>query len=657
MEDTTLLNIINNHFSNSTGDWHTEVAEQRADAMKAYFQEPYGNEVEGKSQIVTSEVADTIEWFLPSLMKVFTQGGEVARFTPSSTEDVTAAQQETDAINYLFYKKMDGFNILYSWFKDALIQKNGIAKFWYDDRKTTSTEEYKGLTEEEFTQLAADPELEPEEWELDELSGELDVKFKRTVDESCPVIDVITPEKFYINPEYEHLPLWEAPFAADETDVRASDLIEMGYSKIVVDAIPSGDDNSNREIETDARFSDIGSEDPEDSDGSGDPSMRKIQIADCYLRVDTDGDGIAELRRIVVANRTHILSNEECAQMPYVSITPVPMPHRFFGRSIADQTMDLQLQKTTLLRNILDNLYLINNQRTIVLEGGANIDDLLVSRAGGIAREYTPNAIRPFPTTPFTGHPYEMLEYFDGMKEARTGITKYNQGLDANSLNKTASGMNMIMDASQSRIELVARIFADGVAKLFSGLHGLMLRNQNAPMIMQIRGKFVPIDPRQWRERTDMTVTVGLGTSNDEYMVARLEQLLQLQQSMMQMGFVQPQHIHNTLSKLVESMGLKEVDMFFLQPDQAQPPPQQPDPQTEIGMGQVQAAMMANQINQEDNQMDFQIEQGKLALAKEKNDIEKAKLLQKTADDQADNVFNLTKLEVDSGKNVPGSKV
>lgn len=648
IDDDELLSMAVENINQSVGTYYTTLTESRAAAMESYFQEPMGNEVEGKSQVVTSEVADTVEWFMPSLMKVFTAGGEIAKFDPETAEDIRAAKQETQVINHLFFKKMDGFNVLHDWFKDALLLKNGIVKYYFDERKVETVEEYAGLTMQEFEQMAADPEMEAIEWEFED--GLIDVSFRRTRDESYPQVEVIPPEEFYIHPEYESLDLDEVPFVCHETLVSASDLIRMGYKESVVDELNTSSYDTDTYEERAARFADLDGGNTIDNEDLGD-SMRDIQYAEVWMLVDLDGSGEAKRWKVCIANRATLLDKEEAPDVPFVSITPVPMPHRFYGRSIADQTMDIQDQKTTLLRNIMDNMYLINNQRTIVLEGGANIDDLLVSRAGGILREYTPGAIRPFETKQFTGQSYEMLGYFDEMKEARTGITKYNQGLDANSLNKTATGMGMIMDASQARIELVARLFANGVAKLFVGIHKLMLTNIDREMTVQISGDFVPVDPREWRDRTSMTVTVGLGTSDDEAMLARLTGLLGTQKELMSMGFVGPEQMHSTLTKMVEAMGLRTVDAFFIPPEKIQPPPPPPpDPQLMLAQGQIEVAREANQINRLSIEMKH-----KEAMAK--IEVEMAKVREKASTDMRGDVFDLTKLEVDSGENIPGSVV
>ena len=312
-----------------------------------------------------------------------------------------------------------------------------------------------------------------------------------------------------------------------------------------------------------------------------DPSMRRVKLTECYKRIDYDGDGYAELRRVLVVNEKYIIENEEIDYVPFESITPIVMTHRFFGRSAADQTMDLQLQKTMLTRNIMDNLYLINNQRNAVVEGEVNLGDLMDSTPGSSVRMTAPGMVQPLPTQPFNGHAFGMLEYLDSIKENRTGQTKYNQGMDADSLNKTATGISRIMDASAQRMELIARLYGEGVKRLMLGIHRLLLQNQDKQKVIELRGRWVPINPKEWKDRTNMSVVVGLGTENRDKMLGHLMTIASIQKEAMQGGLsmVNESNLYNTAVKLIENAGLKHPNLYFTDPATVPPQPPQPDPQ------------------------------------------------------------------------------
>jgi hypothetical protein len=600
------------------------ISSDRAKALKYYFAEPFGNEVEGRSQVVTSDVADTVEWMIPQLIKIFTSSEEAVVFDPVGPEDIEAAKQETDYLNHVFYKDNDGFMILYNWFKDALMMKNGIVKYFWEEDTEKVTEEYEYLDQMEATMLLSDPNIEVKEQNmgLTEL-GEpyIDMKIVRSNKKGRVRIIVIPPEDFRISSTYDDLSLDACPFCAHVTYKTKQELIEMGYPKSKIEDLADYADDGDDQ-ESDARFSDI--------DGSADYDNEmedRVLVAECYKRMDYDGDGYCELRKITLANGAEILDNTEIDYVPFVAITPIVMPHRFFGRSIPDITMDLQLLKSTLLRNILDNLYLINNMRTGIVEGEVNVDDVLDSRPGGVIRMTAPGMVFPIQTTPFTGHSYQMMEYLDAMKENRTGVTRYNQGMNADVLNKTATGISKIMNASQERLMLVAKLFADGVTRLFLGVHRLLLQNQDKERVIRIRNKWVPVNPSEWKERENMTVNVALGTNDKQQEAQSLMLIGQVQKEMMGAGFtniVTPQHLYQTAIKIVEAAGLPHHELFFQDPTSVPPP--QPQPKAEEEFLKVQAQVEMGKL---------QLEQQKVELEKEKAVFEAQMAQQKAALEQA----------------------
>jgi hypothetical protein len=604
------------------------VASDRAKAMKYYLAEPFGNEVDGRSQVVTSDVADTIEWMLPQLIRIFTSSDEAVMFDPVGPEDEEAAKQETDYLNHVFYKDNDGFMILYNWFKDALLLKNGIVKYFWEENTEKNTEEYEYLNQMELQMLMQDPNVEVKEQNMGITPlGEpfIDIKIERTNKKGRVRIIVIPPEDFRIDASYDSLDLKDCTFCAHVTYKTKQELKEMGYPASKIDDLTDYADDGESDQERDARFEDI-SAGGNWNDGRDDT---RVLVAECYKKLDWNGDGYAEIRKITLANGSEILDNEEIDYLPFVSITPIAMPHRFFGRSIPDITMDLQLLKSTLLRNILDNLYLINNVRMGIVEGEVNVDDALDSRPGGVVRMTAPNMLFPIQTTPFGGHSYQMMEYLDSMKENRTGVTRYNQGMNADVLNKTATGITKIMSASQERMMLVARLFADGVAKLFTGMHRLILQNQDKERVIRIRNKWVPINPSEWKERENMTINVALGTNDKQQEAANLMLIAQAQKEFLSAGFtniITPQHLYTTAKKLVEATGMKHYELFFQDPSTVPPPQPQPNAQDEFLKAQAQVEMAKVQLEQQRVELEKQQAVFEAQMAQQKAQLEQQKL-------------------------------
>jgi len=358
-----------------------------------------------------------------------------------------------------------------------------------------------------------------------------------------------------------------------------------------------------------------------------DPSMRKVWVTEAYIRADFDGDGIAELRKVMKSGKV-ILENEETDVIPFAAITPVIMTHRHIGKSAADLIMDLQLIKSTLMRQVLDNIYFTNSPRQAVLSNAqgvpqANLDDLLTVRPGGVVREYVPNAVRPL-TVPFMGqYGLQVMEYIDTVSAKRTGVTDNLAGVDSDALNKTARGATITQNNAMMRIKLIARIFAEtGVKAMFKLILHCLATHQDKAMIVRLTDKFVEVDPRGWDTSWDMTVNVGLGTGNKDQQLMHLQTITQAQMAFLQAGLpiVNPKNLYNVQARIVENAGFKSVEEFWTDPEdqqQQQPQQQQPDPQM-IAMQQEQqakqqAAQADMQLKQQAAQADQQLKQQQAA--------------------------------------------
>jgi hypothetical protein len=327
----------------------------------------------------------------------------------------------------------------------------------------------------------------------------------------------------------------------------------------------------------------------------------EVLVRDTYLKVN------GERKRYVVLGNRIIYKDESCDHVPFACITPMLMPHRHVGRSYTDLTKDIQMIKSTLIRGQLDNMYLSNNGRYAISDR-VNLDDMLTSRPGGIVRvNGEPGAsIQPLMHAPFPPTSFQMVEYMDSMKEKRTGITAYNQGLDTDSLNKTATGVSQIMSAAQQRLELVARTFAEtGVKDLFLLVHRLVRKNVTKPDIVRLRNKWVEVDPREWKKRKDLSISVGLGSGNKDQQLMHLNTILTLQEKALQVGLTNKNKVYNALAKLTQNAGFKNPDEFWVDPsNNPQAAQKMPNPQEQLIQGQLQ-------IEREKNQGDMAIAQAK----------------------------------------------
>jgi len=614
-----ILAVVSREIHNASGFIGGELVARRKKSLEYYLGMPLGNEQEGRSQVVSNDVLDTVESLMPSLMRIFTAGDNVFNCEGTGPEDDEMARQCSDYLNYIFYKENNGFLSLYSAFKDALIQKNGILKVYWDDSAKTEREEYVRLTDDEFNDLVANPEVkvknhtEYEEPITDDQGKELDkvtlhdVVIYRTKLYGQVRIEPVPPEEFLISRRSKDIN--SASFVCHRTTKTRSELVEMGYDKDLVEGLPSGD----ADFFSEDKF--VRHQDVDFSHGltDGDKSTNDILIYECYIRMDVNEDGKSELLKITTAGTaaSKMLDMVEVDTFPFISITPVIMPHRFHGRSISELVEDIQLIKSTVMRQMLDNMYLTNNNRVAIQDGQVSMDDLLTNRPGGIVRTKQPpqNVMMPIPAQPITEQATTMLGYLDSVKETRTGITRQSQGLDSNTLNKTATGQNQILTQSQMRMELIARIFAEtGIKDLALKIFELVCKYQQKEKIVRIRGKYIPMRPYEWKDRVNVTVQVGLGTGSKEQQLILLNAILERQMQAINLQqnvhgpMVNLRNIYNSLKKLIENAGLNGIEPFFMDPDvgAAQMPELPPKPPTEfekVTLAQVQGENQRAQLN------------------------------------------------------------
>ena len=641
MSDTEqeLISRVHQEIADSLG-YDGEISIQREEAIKYYYALPFGNEVEGRSQYVDSTVQDTVEWIKPSLMRVFASGDEMVKFTPHGPEDVKAAEQATDYVNYVFTKDNPGWEILYSWFHDALLQKNGIVKVWWDEYQEDQREEYQNLGELEFEYLISDEDVEVIEHtevagnEIEGVETYHDVVIKRSSYNGKIKVENVPPDEFLISREAKGIQ--DARFVCHRVKKTVSELREMYGDDWDVGELGGG---YNEEVYNAERMARYEFDDSYAWGGglneNGEEALREYWLHESFIRTDYDDDGIAELRKVCTVG-DHIFSNEEIDKVPFVSITPLKIPHKFFGMSVADLVMDLQLIKSTLMRNLMDNAYNQNFGRYAVLEGQANLDDLLTQRPGGVVRVKSPNAVMPLATPPLQPESFQMLGYLDEVREARTGVNKNTQGINADALTShtTATAVNAVMTNAQSRVELIARQFAEtGVKELMYCIYELLLKNQDKERVVMLRNEWVPVRPDMWDDKMDCTVSVALGNGSKDQQMAHLSQMLQFAAQAMQGGLpiVTTQNMYNLGAALIKAMGYQNVNDFLTQPPP--PQPEQPSPEDQLAQMEMQVKQKELEIKAADVQVkmrkiqqeakkdavDAQLKAAELALEEKQN--------------------------------------
>jgi len=677
-EEDRVLNIIGAELQQATnGTYTSEIDHNREQALDYYMGNLPGPAPDGRSQVVSTDVADAVEWILPSILKALVSKGPVITFDAISEADEEQANLESEYVHDVFMAENEGFLNLYEFTKDALIQKNGILKIYYDDTPETSTEEYTGITEQQLQMMLANPEVEPiriqgavpaeaqaqhtmqmqqfeqQMMQFQQMKAQMpkqppqrpqrpqppqemfDVEIEVTHSRGRVKVECVAPEEFRVNEFHNSLDLSTARFVAHVTMKTRSELIEEGYDAEVINDAPVG---SEYIYQREHRFAVQGeTSTSSENQYSEDSSQDLLEVSECYIHIDLDETGVAELHKITVLGGTTpdtVLDVEQVEEMPFVSSSCIVMPHKFYGLSEYDKLKMIQDQKTSLWRNILDNLYFQNNREKEVLEGQVNLDDLLISRPGGIKRVKTMGSIRELQVQPIGQEGYQMLEYLDTVRTGRSGVSPDTMGAGPVE-NDTAHGVERIMTAKEELTGLMIRVVAEtGVKAAYRLIRDLLVRHKDATEEFKYRGSWAKVNPSSWGRRSRTSVMVGTGTGDDSRKQAALSQVLMYQEKLASVGspLVDNEQGFNALDEFCEVTGLNGGEKYFL------------DPKSKQGQQAIQEYDKSQQEQQQ------KMDEMNQKMAKAQEDLSKAEIMKGQAalqSQQAKLMIDQTQVESD----------
>ncbi len=638
----------------------------RVDLFDRYMGEPYGDEIEGRSKFIDTSSQDAVEAVLPDLMEVFTGSKSIVEFSPVGPADEEAAEQETEVVHDVFWEQNKGYENLYVWFKEALITQNSYVQAGWVEREEVQVDEYEDLTPEEFTAILQ--ELEGQDYEFLEQSGFEIVEDEETgaeiavpeiTEEGIAPIDIkvrcvkklkeyeITPfpnEDFFGTPRWGSVCLQGIPCAGRiHRGKSREDLIEMGFSETSIDEV------AHQDIDDEERDSRHHTQDLDESESEND----LYEVAEVYVKLDIDDDGKAELIKAWVStDGSNIMkwengqeAYEEVSSVPFYALTPYIIPHRHIGRSIVELVDDIQRVKTVVMRHILDNMYATNYRRPHFnenLAGENTYEDLMNPDHGTPVRQGEAEVRYDDPPFMAAGL-LPLIEKFDGLQEQRTGATRYNQGLDAESLNKTMGGIAQIRADGMKKIKLIARTLAEtGIRDLMLGIHRDLRAGPIKEMVLKLRGRWVSVDPRHWRQRNRMKINVGMGRGDMDMRRQGLSLVIQGQEKLLSAGsrLVTEQTMFNAIEDLAETYGVYHVEKYIQNPATLPPPPPPPPPPDPImisAQAQAQKVMVDGQIKMQEMQLEYEQKMKELEIKEadaanriqtddEKMDIERKKL-------------------------------
>ena len=633
MDLDELQGIISMELTDAVSYIDTDLSPIRAKGTEYYRGDLFGTEEDGRSQVVAMEVRDTVSAMMPSLMRIFFSSENTVEFVPTGPEDVANAQQATDYCNFIFNSDNNGFLTTYATFKDSLVRKCGIMKCWWEEDETVRIEEYSGLDDQTLQILMQEQtDVMVMNTYPDQMMGQLhDVQIKRKIKGGRVRIMSVPPEELLLDRRARSFD--DSAIIAHRQMATVAQLIEMGYEEDEVrENITSNDLDTNEEYLARQPMSSFGV-----SVESANPMMERVLYVEAYLRVDYDKDGIPELRKVCcIGSGYKIVRNLPSSYIPFVDFPCDPEPHTspLEAMSIFDITHDLQEIKSEILRNTLDSLAQSIHPRTAIVEGQVNIDDVLNNETGAIIRMRAPGMVQPF-STPFVGQAaFPMLDYIDQIREDRTGMSKAAMGLNADALqSSTKAAVAATISASQGRIELISRLMAEGMKKLFKSILFLVTTHQDKARMVRLRNEFVQIDPRAWDAAMDCSINIGMGNGDTNERVAALMQISAKQQEVLtQLGVVNPlvtpSQYSSTLRKIVELNGFKDPSQFFNQiPADYQPPaPPQPKPTPEEVLAQVQAQSIQADIQKKAAELELKRQQMMMD-----NDLNRDKMYQEMA--------------------------
>ena len=568
------------------------------------------------TDVTASDFHDTVEWAIPSLIKVFFGNEDICKLQGvNSEQDERAAKIHGELIKYQLERCNDGFLIFYDWIKNALVDNLGILKcYWVREEDT----EAKSLvvTPDELMRLQTDPKINVLTVEEIEPQIAIRVEYEETtnITKNQPKLEVIPPSEFRFSPEAKSLD--DIGFVAHRKIVtldylrrREEEGVFQNIDKVLEEEGSGGDvSRTNYDTELNPRAYD------KINDSGIEDAKREYLLYECYIKTDSNNDGILEDIIVTMVGNTVVrLEENTMGRHPFFVISPIRDTLRLFPRrGIADLVGELQDLNTALLKQIIYNVATNNDKQAVVnvdamIDPSEFIDGRKMVRVNGNPQD----VIKWAPIEPLQPQVFQFIEYMNTVKENRTGITRYNQGLDANSLNKTATGITQIMNASSQRLELIARMFAEtGVKELFRHMIKMNQMFITEQTFIRVTDERKPIIPDDLEGSIDITVNVGVVAGSKQQQAQSMQLLLSMYPQLLQAGVADLSHVAEAFGRLVEALGYKDVSNFIFPPElirQAEmlgiPPMQLLMVQQAQQTGQVPPALQQAAQGQMDNTM------------------------------------------------------
>lgn len=613
MDKDTINNIVRTAVKEAVDHIESDIVPARTKAQKYFNGESDLGFETGRSGVVSTKVRDKVRATKPALMRVFMSSGRYVEYVPKSKDDVQFAEEATSYIHSKMEEK-GGFRILSDAFHDAMVKKTGFVKVSYEEYDEAKSYSFSGLSELQREAVKTQENVEIVEEE--ETEAGWDIRITSTVKSGDICVESLPPEEFFIDENARSID--DFYVCGHRTDMRVGDLTGMGYDAdkiaqmagtVEMEDVDGGEDDERRGYSADGE------------EITTDDSMRRLMVTEAYMRMDVDGTGVPVLYRFLMGGTGYdLIDHEPVDDVPFAVFEIDPEPHTFFGRSIPDLIMGDQDASTSILRGMLDNIALVNDPRTEVVEDLVDLDDLMNTEIGAIVRVKERGAVAPLVTPFVAGQTLPAMQYYDQTIDEKSGITQAAAGLDPDALQSTTrQGVNATITAAAGQVEVMARNLAEGgVSRMFRLMLKMAVKHSDKPHSMQMNGTFVDVKPENWNDAMDVSVNVGLGTGREEEKLMMLQALLAQQKEVYQSygpgnGIVTLENITNTITDMIAMVGMRNPNRYFRQvtPEMeqqmaaqaAQQQPQVPDPM----QGMIAAEQVKGQATVQGKMIDAQV--------------------------------------------------
>ena len=558
---------------------------------------------EDMSGVVSTDIRDTKKKLMPSIMRTLLANDRIVEYEPVTQEQEASAEQATAYVNIVALRECDAETAIYDAVDDAITLKTGILKWCAYQSRKVDIQKYTDQSDEvlaqlmmdennEIMDLASQPINDPQMLMMNPEAMSHSFTLKRVTQDITPKLEAIRRERFLIDPRAQTIE--EAELVGEHMFLTRSELVGMGYERDLVseldayDDLDEPDDYSRRGT----NWNDIN---PDSS-----KAMEIVEVFEVFVRLDLDGDGTAEMHRILYGNTGNeegnftVLAHELVSEAPYTAIVIERDAHQFEGHSITEDLERIQQIKTVLLRGLLDNTYAQAEPRTAYVASSLeNPNDVGSPRKplALLAGQRIDDVVQ-YRLEPFVGDKIlAVMDHVDNLIKERSGITDASGGLTPETLqNQTATATALFAEAGFAQADNILRSISRGLRKAFVGLLKLIIAHADRPRTLLVNSEFVEYDPRTWDAGMECTINIGLGGGTKERDLASLQIVLNMQKELIAAfgndnPFVKPDQLYNTLQKITETTGLPSADPFFSKPDPQEmqqrlaQAAQQPDPE------------------------------------------------------------------------------